>query len=111
MIRFGESCGANPETFNGLTGIGDLIVTCASKHSRNRYVGERLGKGEKLSDILGSMKMVAEGVPTVKAVHQKAKELNVLMPITEAIYKILYEDKKATEMVEELMTRELKEEF
>lgn len=111
MIRFGEKCGANPETFNGLAGIGDLIVTCASKHSRNRYVGEKLGKGEKLSDILKGMKMVAEGVPTVKAVYEKAKELNVSMPITEAIYKVIYEDKKATEMVEELMTRELKEEF
>ena len=111
MIRFGEKCGANPETFNGLAGIGDLIVTCASKHSRNRYVGEKLGKGEKLSDILNGMKMVAEGVPTVKAVYEKARELNVPMPITEAIYKVIYEDKKATEMVEELMTRELKEEF
>lgn len=111
MIRFGERCGANPETFNGLAGIGDLIVTCASKHSRNRYVGEKLGKGEKLSDILKGMKMVAEGVPTVKAVYEKAKELQVSMPITEAIYKVIYEDKKATEMVEELMTRELKEEF
>ena len=111
MIRFGEKCGANPETFNGLAGIGDLIVTCASKHSRNRYVGEKLGKGEKLSDILNGMKMVAEGVPTVKAVYEKTRELNVPMPITEAIYKVIYEDKKATEMVEELMTRELKEEF
>ena len=73
MIRFGEKCGANPETFNGLAGIGDLIVTCASKHSRNRYVGEKLGKGEKLSDILNGMKMVAEGVPTVKAVYEKAE--------------------------------------
>lgn len=111
MTRFGKACGAKEITFSGLSGIGDLIVTCASKHSRNRYVGEKLGKGEKLSDILNGMKMVAEGVPTVKAVYEKAKELNVPMPITEAIYKVIYEDKKATEMVEDLMTRELKEEF
>ncbi|WP_163470249.1 NAD(P)H-dependent glycerol-3-phosphate dehydrogenase [Fusobacterium sp. IOR10] len=111
MIRFGEACGANPKTFNGLSGIGDLIVTCASKHSRNRHVGEKLGQGKTLKEILEEMEMVAEGVPTVKAVHKKAEKLNVSMPITEAVYKILYEDKKATEMVEYLMSRELKEEF
>ncbi len=111
MIRFGEALGADPETFNGLSGIGDLIVTCASKHSRNRYVGERLGKGEKLKVILGELKMVAEGVPTVKAVYERARELKVSMPITEAIYKVVYEDKNAVEMVIELMSRELKEEF
>ncbi|MDP0488817.1 MAG: NAD(P)H-dependent glycerol-3-phosphate dehydrogenase [Fusobacterium sp. JB019] len=111
MIRFGEACGANPKTFNGLSGIGDLIVTCASKHSRNRHVGEKLGQGKTLKEILDEMEMVAEGVPTVKAVHGKAQKLKVSMPITEAVYKILYEDKKATEMVEYLMSRELKEEF
>lgn len=111
MIRFGKACGARSKTFSGLSGIGDLIVTCASKHSRNRYVGQKLGQGETLEEILEQMEMVAEGVPTVKAVYQKAKKLNVSMPITEAVYKILYEDKKAKEMVEYLMSRELKEEF
>lgn len=111
MIRFGEKCGANPKTFYGLSGIGDLIVTCASKHSRNRYVGEKLGRGETLKEILEGMTMVAEGVPTVKAVYTKAQELNVSMPIVEAVYKVLYEDEKAAVMVRELMSRDLKEEF
>lgn len=111
MISFGEACGANSDTFNGLTGIGDLIVTCASKHSRNRFVGQKLGEGKTLSEILSEMKMVAEGVPTVKAVYEKAQKLNVSMPITEAVYRVLYEDKKASEMLKELMSRELKEEF
>lgn len=111
MIRFGKACGAKSKTFSGLSGIGDLIVTCASRHSRNRYVGQKLGQGETLKEILEQMEMVAEGVPTVKAVYQKAKKLNLSMPITEAVYKILYEDKKAKEMVEYLMSRELKEEF
>ena len=111
MIRFGEKCGANPKTFSGLSGIGDLIVTCASQHSRNRYVGEKLGKGFTLQQILDEMVMVAEGVPTVKAVYTKAQELGVNMPIVEAVYRVLYEDEKATEMVKELMSRDLKEEF
>lgn len=111
MIRFGEKCGANPKTFYGLSGIGDLIVTCASQHSRNRYVGEKLGKGFTLKEILDDMIMVAEGVPTVKAVYTKAQDLGVSMPIVEAVYKVLYENEKATVMVKELMSRELKEEF
>ncbi len=111
MIRFGEKCGADPKTFYGLSGIGDLIVTCASQHSRNRYVGEKLGKGFTLQQILDEMVMVAEGVPTVKAVYTKAQELGVSMPIVEAVYKVLYEDEKATVMVKELMSRDLKEEF
>ncbi|MGL4307416.1 NAD(P)H-dependent glycerol-3-phosphate dehydrogenase [Cetobacterium sp. SF1] len=111
MIRFGKAMGAKEVTFSGLTGIGDLIVTCASQHSRNRYVGEQLGKGEKIQDILDKMIMVAEGVPTVQAVHNKSIELNISMPIVEAIYRIIYEGANAKEMVEGLMTRELKEEF
>lgn len=111
MVRFGKSCGANPETFNGLSGIGDLIVTCASKHSRNRYVGEKLGEGYTLKQILDEMTMVAEGVPTVKAVYTKAQELNVSMPIVEAVYKVLYENEKADTMLKKLMSRDLKEEF
>lgn len=111
MKRFGKAYGANPETFNGLSGIGDLIVTCASKHSRNRHVGEELGRGRTLEEILNDMTMVAEGVPTVKAVYTKAKELNINMPIVEAIYKVLYENEKATVMLKKLMSRDLKEEF
>lgn len=111
MIRFGKAMGANELTFSGLTGIGDLIVTCASKHSRNRYVGEKLGKGEKIEDILNGMVMVAEGVATVKAVYNKKEQLNVMMPIVDAIYKIIYEGVDPKEKVQELMTREVKEEF
>lgn len=111
MIRFGEKCGADPKTFYGLSGIGDLIVTCASKHSRNRFVGEKLGKGFKLQQILDEMVMVAEGVPTVKAVYTKAQELGVNMPIVEAVYRVLYENETAEMMVKKLMSRDLKEEF
>ena len=111
MIRFGEKCGADPKTFYGLSGIGDLIVTCASQHSRNRYVGEKLGKGFTLQQILDEMVMVAEGVPTVKAVYTKAQELGVSMTIVEDVYKVLYEDEKATVMLKELMSRDFKEEF
>ncbi len=111
IVRFGEALGAKSETFSGLTGIGDLIVTCASKHSRNRHVGQKLGEGKKLNEILDEMEMVAEGVPTVKAVYELAQKLNVSMPILEGVYKVLYEDKLAIEMVKELMTRNLKREF
>ncbi len=111
IVRFGKALGADEQTFTGLSGIGDLIVTCASKHSRNRHVGEMLGCGKNLDEILEEMVMVAEGVPTVKAVHNKAVLLDVNMPILEAIYKTLYEDTDAEKMVEELMGRNLKEEF
>ena len=111
MTRFGKACGAKEITFSGLSGIGDLIVTCASKHSRNRHVGECLGRGQKLKQILDEMTMVAEGVPTVKAVYEQAKAKNISMPILEATYNILYKDADATSMVTELMERTLKEEF
>lgn len=111
IVRFGRSLGADERTFTGLSGIGDLIVTCASKHSRNRHVGEKLGQGMNLEQILSEMVMVAEGVPTVKAVYEKAQELEVTMPILEAVYKTIYEDADARKMVEELMVRNLKEEF
>ncbi len=111
ITRFGVSLGADEKTFTGLSGIGDLIVTCASKHSRNRHVGDKLGKGMKLQEILDEMLMVAEGVPTVKAVYEKSRSCKVSMPILEAVYKVLYEDADAKEMVQKLMERDLKEEF
>ena len=111
MIRYGKACGAKEITFSGLSGIGDLIVTCASKHSRNRHVGECLGKGKDIKTILGEMTMVAEGVPTVKAVYEQIQKLNISMPILEATYNIIYKNAKAENMVEELMERTLKEEF
>ena len=111
ITRFGVELGADEKTFSGLSGIGDLIVTCASKHSRNRHVGDKLGKGMKLQAILDEMLMVAEGVPTVKAVYEKSKSYKVSMPILDAVYKVLYEDANAKEMVKKLMERDLKEEF
>lgn len=111
MIRYGKACGAKEITFSGLSGIGDLIVTCASKHSRNRHVGECLGKGQDIQTILNEMTMVVEGVPTVKAVYEQIQKLNISMPILEATYNIIYKNANAGNMVEELMERTLKEEF
>ena len=91
MTRFGVSHGAEPQTFTGLAGMGDLITTCASRHGRNRQVGERLARGESLADILKSMQMVAEGVYTTHSVHDRAVQMGVEMPITAEVYRVLYE--------------------
>src|SRR5207237_7177382 len=93
MTRFGVAHGAEPQTFTGLAGMGDLITTCVSRHGRNRQVGERLGRGENLKDILASMSMVAEGVYTARSVHERAKMMTLEMPITTEVYKVLYERK------------------
>ncbi len=106
MARFGAAVGARRETFFGLAGVGDLITTCISPHGRNRRVGERLAKGEKLADILATMKMVAEGIYTTRSVYAKAVEMNISMPITADIYRVLYEDKSPLAAVNELMLRE-----
>ncbi len=105
ISRFGLKLGANPMTFAGLAGIGDLVVTCSSKHSRNRYVGEQIGKGRTLDDVLQEVKMVTEGVYTTKAVVELARKLNVEMPITQGIYDVLFNHKSPKEAVMELMTR------
>lgn len=110
ITRLGVSMGANPETFAGLSGLGDLVTTAASRHSRNRYVGERIGRGEKLPDILASMKMVAEGVETTRAAVKLADQYEVEMPITDQVYRVLFEDKDPLEAISELMSRELKRE-
>ena len=110
MKRFVLAYGGRPETLSGLAGIGDLIVTCTSVHSRNHSVGERLGKGEKIKDILGSMQMVAEGVWNSKVVHEIAKDLGVEMPICDLVYALCYEDFDARKAVEAMMGRELKSE-
>ncbi len=111
MRRLGIKLGASQETFAGLTGVGDLIVTCTSRHSRNRNVGFRIGKGEKMKDITSSMTMVAEGVKTTRSVHLWAKSMNVNMPITEKVYQVLFEDLSPREAVHQLMTRDPKEEI
>lgn len=108
ISRLGIAMGAKPETFSGLSGMGDVIVTCMSKHSRNRYVGEQVGKGKKLKEVLASMEMVAEGVETSRSAAQLAKKYNVETPITEEVYKILFEDKDPVEATNDLMTRDMK---
>ena len=111
MTRFGALLGANPETFNGLSGIGDLITTCMSPHSRNRRVGEELVKGRSREAILDEMVMVAEGVPTTKAVYEYSRDNNVDMPITEQVYGILFEGVSPEKTVSELMNRDRKSEY
>ena len=110
MKRFVLAYGGSEDTLNGLAGIGDLIVTCTSVHSRNHSVGERLGKGEKIGDILGSMQMVAEGVWNSKVVYEIAKRLGVEMPICELVYRLCYKDFNARDAVSAMMTRDLKSE-
>ena len=107
MTRLGIAMGALEKTFAGLSGIGDLFVTCSSKHSRNRFVGEEIGKGRKIDEIVSQMNMVAEGVKTAKAVFQLCQKHDVIMPISKAVYDVLYKDKDPRESVLELMTRDL----
>ena len=112
LSRFGTALGGRPETFSGLSGIGDLIVTCFSKHSRNRFVGEELGKGRKLDDIILSMGMVvAEGVKTAKSAYDLAKKTGIDTPIINEVYAGLYCEKDPQACVSELMTRKAKSEF
>ena len=110
ITRLGVRLGAQESTFMGLSGIGDLIVTCMSKLSRNRFVGEEIGKGKKLKQVLAEMKMVAEGVATTKSTHQLAQKSNVELPIIEQVYKVLFRNKDAYLATEKLMTRDLKHE-
>lgn len=105
MSRLGEKLGGTRESFFGLAGMGDLITTCVSKHSRNRFVGEQVGKGRALQDVLGGMTMVAEGVRTVAGVRALAKLHQVEMPLTEEVHGVLFEGKSARESVESLMAR------
>ncbi len=105
ITRLGTAMGANPMTFAGLSGMGDLIVTCMSRHSRNRYLGEQIGKGKTLQQVLDEMVMVAEGVRTTRSAHDLAQKYGVEMPITEQVYKVLFEDKPPREAVIELMER------
>ncbi len=111
MARLGVELGARRETFFGLSGVGDLIVTAFSKHSRNRGFGERLGKGETPDQIAGSTPMVAEGVRTAKSAWQLAQRHKVDVPITREVYAIIYEGKPPKQAVRDLMTREAKPEF
>jgi len=108
ITRLGAKMGAHPITFAGLSGMGDLIVTCMSRHSRNRYVGEEIGKGRNVHEVLSDMIMVAEGVPTAKSVHQLAEKHRVEMPMALEVYKVLYEAKDARQATLDLMLRDAK---
>lgn len=107
IARLGKARGAQESTFYGLAGMGDLILTCTGDLSRNRSVGIELGRGRKLDEILNQMRMVAEGVKTTLSAYQLAEKLGVVMPITEQMYKVLYEDKDPQDAVVDLMTRAL----
>jgi len=109
--RLGLKLGANPRTFTGLAGIGDLILTCTGDLSRNHTVGKQIGQGESLTAILSEMRMVAEGVKTSKSVYNLARKLEVEMPISSEIYHVLYHDVPPKEALFRLMTRDLKEEL
>ncbi len=103
--RLGVKMGAKPDTFAGLSGMGDLIVTCMSRHSRNRYVGEQIGKGRTLQEVLDEMVMVAEGVKTTASAYELSQKEGIEMPITEQVYKTLFEGKPPAEAMRNLMTR------
>ena len=111
ITRLGKAMGASEKTFHGLSGFGDLIVTCLSKHSRNRQLGQSIGEGLSLDEITSNMSMVAEGVYTAKSVHQLRLKHQVEMPIHEAIYQVLFEKKDPKNSVVELMTRRLSKEW
>ncbi len=108
ISRLGKCLGAKPQTFGGLSGIGDLIATCMSRHSRNRHVGEEIGKGRKLTDVLSGMVMVAEGVATTRSVHDLSLRHRIELPISEAVHQILFEDKDPIIATSDLMTRDAK---
>jgi glycerol-3-phosphate dehydrogenase (NAD(P)+) len=111
MIRLGVSLGAKQETYAGLAGIGDLVLTCTGKLSRNRYVGTELGRGKTLEEIISGMKMIAEGITTTLSVRQLAQRENVEMPISEQVFSVLYEGKNPKDAFRDLMSRELKDEY
>jgi len=111
MRRLGLKLGADPRTFAGIAGIGDLVLTCTGNISRNHTVGKKIGGGMKLKEILSEMRMVAEGVKTAKSVYNLSRRLGVEMPISNEVYHILYDDVSPREALHRLMTRDLKHEL
>jgi glycerol-3-phosphate dehydrogenase (NAD(P)+) len=105
ITRLGVKLGAQPRTFAGLSGMGDLIVTCMSHHSRNRYVGEQVGKGRKLTEVLKEMVMVAEGVATARSVRELEKKYDIELPIMTEVHQVLFENKDPQQATYDLMTR------
>jgi len=110
ITRLAVVMGGDPATLAGLSGVGDLITTCISRHSRNQYVGYQIGQGKTLKEVLSEMVMVAEGVTTCRSARELARRHGVEMPITEAVYNVLFEDRPPRDAVVELMTRPLKAE-
>lgn len=108
ISRLGRAMGAKVSTFSGLSGLGDLVTTCISPYSRNRFVGEQIGKGKTLKDVEADMQMVAEGVPTAKSAYSLSLKYHVDMPITREVYLVLYKNKPPLKAVKDLMTREKK---
>ena len=111
LTRLGVALGGEPLTFAGLAGMGDLVATCISRQSRNRHVGEALGRGQTIDEIVAAMNMVAEGVKSSKAVLDLSVRVGVEMPIAEQVVAVLYEGKQASEIVPALMQREAKPEL
>jgi glycerol-3-phosphate dehydrogenase (NAD(P)+) len=110
LLRLGTAMGGNPRTFYGLSGAGDLIATCFSQHSRNRRLGERIGRGEQLQAISAGSHMVAEGLPTAESAYECARKLKIETPIIDQIYSILYEGKRPDQAMQELLGRDQKAE-
>ena len=110
MRRLGTACGAQPDTFSGLSGLGDLMLTCFSRQSRNRDLGERLGKGESMTDIQASQPKLAEGYPTARAAHRLARQKRVATPVIDEVNALLYEGKEPKRAVRDLISRAFKAE-
>jgi glycerol-3-phosphate dehydrogenase (NAD(P)+) len=110
ISRLGHAMGARVGTFSGISGLGDLVTTCISPHSRNRFVGEQVGKGKSLTEIKKNMQMVAEGIPTTKSAYRLSLKYKVEMPIIREVYSVLYKNKSPLEVVRDLMVRQKKEE-
>jgi glycerol-3-phosphate dehydrogenase (NAD(P)+) len=110
ISRLGYAMGAKVATFSGISGLGDLVTTCISPYSRNRFVGEQIGKGKTLKEIRAHMQMVAEGLPTTQSAYALSLKYKVDMPITKEVYSVLYKNKSPERAVRDLMTRQRKEE-
>jgi glycerol-3-phosphate dehydrogenase (NAD(P)+) len=110
ITRLGLACGAKPQTFAGLAGVGDLVTTCISPKGRNRSFGERIGKGYTVDEALAATASVVEGVATCRSVAALARRHNVEMPITQAVYEVIFENKPVKKAITDLMTRQLKSE-
>jgi glycerol-3-phosphate dehydrogenase (NAD(P)+) len=110
ISRLGKTMGARLATFSGISGLGDLVTTCISNQSRNRFVGEQIGKGKTLKQVCSNMQMVAEGVATAKSAYALSLKYGVDMPITREVYRLLYLNKDPLRVVKDLMTRRSKEE-